>query len=170
MDGQEVSFVGFPYSSFLRYPNLPNVMGLVKHATVAGFDSHPDQHYQIIQLDGYNNPGFSGAPVVFHHYADPQSERRVAAVVASFLYDAAQVVTKTQELHPGQVKRRDLDAGTVVVSITTGKYYRVKPTNELVKLNTGIAYAWDIGSAVDLIKKHPIGPAVDSTFTGTDDQ
>lgn len=73
---------------------------------------------------------------------------------------------KTQELQPNQLTARDMQSGDVVRTISDGKLYRVEDTNQLVKLNTGIAQAWDIGPAVELIRKHPIGPTTDPNFTG----
>lgn len=172
MDGQDAYFVGFPYgeSMAITYENMPDVFALVKHATVAGFKSHPEKRTQLIELDGYNNPGFSGSPVVFHDQSDPPFTYKVAGVVSSFMYEATRIVKKERELQATEVTPRELESGDVVVTITDGKYYRVKDTDELVKLNTGIAMAWDIGSAVDLIKKHPIGPIANDDFTGLEPQ
>lgn len=76
--GQEVFFLGFPYGlvgKFLfgtdGYP-LP----LVKRATLSLF------HGSAYLLDGHNNPGFSGGPVVF--MPSSGGEFRVAAVISGF--------------------------------------------------------------------------------------
>lgn len=76
--GQDVYFLGFPYGLLGRC-----VFGLdgfplpfVKRATVSLFDG------AMFLLDGNNNPGFSGGPVVF---TEPQSNRyKVAAVISGF--------------------------------------------------------------------------------------
>lgn len=168
--GQDTYFVGFPYDTTLTYRSLPDVFGLVKRATVAGFESYPDIKAQAIKLDGYNNPGFSGSPLVFRDLSQAGLVYKVAGVVVNFLYDATPVVRKKEEIRRDQVTPDDLQRGDVVQTITDGKLYRVEDTNQLVKLNTGIATAWDIGSAIDLIKKHPVGPKTVDNFLGVDGQ
>lgn len=60
--GQDVFFLGFPYGLLGKFlltehgPPLP----LVKKAAVSLFQSD-----EVFLLDGHNNPGFSGGPVVF---------------------------------------------------------------------------------------------------------
>ena len=64
--GADAFFVGFPYGwvpSLQLSGGYP--IGLAKKATVSAFDPLPDHKGMRIILDGYNNPGFSGSPVVF---------------------------------------------------------------------------------------------------------
>lgn len=78
--GQEVYFLGFPYD-FLGnvvfidegYP-LP----FVKRAIVSCFDK------DVYLLDGHNNPGFSGGPVIFGHPGT--SPTNVAAVISGYKF------------------------------------------------------------------------------------
>jgi S1-C subfamily serine protease len=76
--GQDVHFLGFPYTILPRYVfgegGYP--MPLVKRATVSAFDQ------ELFLLDGHNNPGFSGGPVVFAR--QDGSGLNVAAVVSNF--------------------------------------------------------------------------------------
>lgn len=169
MAGQDAYFVGFPYGSFATYATQPDVFGFVKRATVARFDRLPDAHTQMILLDGYNNPGFSGSPVVYRDLSQSGIVFKVAGVLVSYLYDASPVVNKKQEIHEDEITAEDRERSDVVRTITDGRLYRVEDTKQLVKLNSGIATAWDIGSAVDLIRKHPIGPKSADNFTGEDE-
>ena len=76
--GQDVYFLGFPYGLLGRCVFGPDGFPLpfVKRATVSLFDG------AILYLDGNNNRGFSGGPVVF---TEPQSNRyKVAAVISAF--------------------------------------------------------------------------------------
>jgi len=76
--GQDVYFLGFPYGLLGRCAFGPDGFPLpfVKRATVSLFDG------AMFLLDGNNNPGFSGGPVVF---TEPQSNRyKVAAVISGF--------------------------------------------------------------------------------------
>jgi Trypsin-like peptidase domain len=165
--GEDAYFIGFPYGarSAKTYSSLPGVFGVAKKATVAQFDSMPQRRAQRILLDGYNNPGFSGSPVVYRDLRQSGMVFKVAGVLVDFIYDASPVVKKKQEIQENQITAEDRASGDVVFTITDGRFYRVEETGELVKLNTGIATAWDIGSAIDLIQKHPIGPQVSSNFT-----
>ncbi|MDI4633843.1 trypsin-like peptidase domain-containing protein [Pelomonas sp. V22] len=65
--GQEVHFLGFPYGMRPDAGQLNNGYPLpyVKRAIVSMLDFMPDQ--PNIVLDGINNPGFSGGPVVFRN-------------------------------------------------------------------------------------------------------
>lgn len=168
MAGQDAYFVGFPYGNFTTYATQPDVFGFVKRATVAQFDSLPDAHAQMILLDGYNNPGFSGSPVVYRDLSQSGIVFKVAGVLVSYVYDASPVVNEKQEIHESEITAEDKERNDVVRTITDGRFYRVEDTKQLVKLNSGIATAWDIGSAVDLIRKHPIGPKACDNFTGQD--
>ena len=75
--GQDAYFLGFPYGisdMFLRETGHP--LPFVKRATVSTLFGKP------YLLDGHNNPGFSGGPVVF---CPPGSQKfQVAAVVRGY--------------------------------------------------------------------------------------
>jgi hypothetical protein len=166
--GQDAYFIGFPYGlrSAKTHNGLYGVFGVVKKATVAQFDSMPQLRAQRILLDGYNNPGFSGSPVVYRDLKQSGIVlKEVAGVLVDYIYDASPVVKKKQEIQESQITAEDRTSDDVVTTIADGRFYRVEDTGELVKLNTGIATAWDIGSAVELIQKHPIGPKVSDNFT-----
>ncbi len=76
--GQDVYFLGFPYDFLGKYIFGPDGWPLpfVKKATVSLFDG------TVFLLDGHNNPGFSGGPVVF--IESPGDAYRVAAVVSGY--------------------------------------------------------------------------------------
>jgi len=65
MWGQDVFFLGFPYG--LCTTNAPNdgyPLAIVKRGLMSG--SRAEGHgFETFLLDGHNNPGFSGGPVVF---------------------------------------------------------------------------------------------------------
>jgi S1-C subfamily serine protease len=76
--GQDVYFLGFPYgflgSYILGESGFP--LPFVKRATLSLFEG------RILFLDGHNNPGFSGGPVVFT--VQGNNAFRVAAVVSGY--------------------------------------------------------------------------------------
>ena len=56
-------------------------IAFVKHGICAAFDFH-DSRYGKFWVDGQNNPGFSGGPVVYHNHATNQIT--VAGVVSGY--------------------------------------------------------------------------------------
>ena len=82
--GQEAYFLGFPYGigdNFLRDTGHP--VPFVKRVTVSTLFGKP------YLLDGHNNPGFSGGPVVF--CPPGRKEFQVAAVVSGYRWASAPV-------------------------------------------------------------------------------
>lgn len=76
--GQDVYFLGYPHGFLGRYIFGPDgyPMPFVKKATVSLLDG------AVFYLDGHNNRGFSGGPVVFQEASSP--EFNVAAVVSGY--------------------------------------------------------------------------------------
>lgn len=72
--GQALEFMGFPYGLFSPVKGFPRPIPLLKHGYVSGVASCSvvDPSWKgpgdFFLIDGFNNPGFSGGPVV---YADP---------------------------------------------------------------------------------------------------
>jgi len=81
--GQDVFFLGFPYgwSTDIGSMNRNFPMPFVKKAILssARFDK-----IQCFFLDGHNNPGFSGGPVVFKELN--KKDYKVAAIVSGYKY------------------------------------------------------------------------------------
>jgi len=90
--GQDVYFLGFPYGYIGRYlfGSSGYPLPFVKRATVSLFDGSE------FLLDGHNNPGFSGGPVVFREPG--QQELHVAAVVSGYRYVDEPVYAGTDQL------------------------------------------------------------------------
>ena len=81
-------------------------------------------------LDGINNPGFSGGPVI----VGTGDSLKFAAVISGYY------------LEPTEVIRGG------------GSQLAPDVPNDLVNVNSGFILAFDIAHAVDVIKKNPIGP------------
>jgi hypothetical protein len=82
--GQDVYFLGFPYGSYAEVGELNRGLPLpfVKRAIVACMESAPVPR---LHLDGHNNAGFSGGPVVF---TKPGShEFSLAAIVSGYRFN-----------------------------------------------------------------------------------
>jgi hypothetical protein len=98
----------------------------VKHCTVSGMDT--DSRMWI--LDGINNPGFSGGPVI-HGTGD---DLKFAAVISGYYLEPTEVIR-------GNAAKLASDA-----------------PKDVVNVNAGFIIAYDIAHAVDAIKKNAIGP------------
>jgi hypothetical protein len=87
--GQDVFLVGFPFglSTEAGAVNANFPVPFVKRGILSVFARQGD--YQIHYLDGHNNPGFSGGPVVFR----PQwsNEFRVSSVISGYRLDSEPV-------------------------------------------------------------------------------
>ena len=79
--GQDVLFLGFPYGIASDSGNINNrfPFPLVKKGIVSAL--FQDDANDLL-LDGHNNPGFSGGPVV---YEDTEGALKVAGVVSGYL-------------------------------------------------------------------------------------
>jgi S1-C subfamily serine protease len=122
--GQDVFFMGFPYGLHSSMQSF-NV-AFVKKGILSSMITDTDG-ISTIYIDGHNNPGFSGGPMVFKNSSD--NEWHIAGVVSGFLWATNPIVNGTG-------------------------------TNSFVQDNTGIVVGVDIRTAVDAIRKNPIGPLV----------
>jgi hypothetical protein len=135
--GQDMFFLGFPYGITGGHPYSNNWFPLpvVKHGSLSLIDG-PDSSYNILFLDAFNNPGFSGGPVVF--YDQQQRKLKVAGVVVEYITQVDTVYTLDSTKHPP----------------------RKIATNQVVFSNSGILKAFGIKSAVDAIRQNSIGALV----------
>ncbi len=80
---QDVYFLGFPYKLLGEMGGLNNgyPIPFVKKATMSCFGK-TDHGTDVLLLDGFNNPGFSGGPVVFFDIAT--YAQKVCGVVAGY--------------------------------------------------------------------------------------
>jgi hypothetical protein len=76
--GQDVYFLGFPYDFLGEVTLTPKGYPLpfVKKAIVSQMD------LKTLMLDGHNNPGFSGGPVVFT--APGEKRQKIAGVISGY--------------------------------------------------------------------------------------
>ncbi len=126
--GQDVFFLGFPYGLLGKFllAEHGHPLPLVKRATVSLFQSD-----EVFLLDGHNNPGFSGGPVVFT--TPGTNEYKVFGVVSAYKSVEQGVLAGGQQVYAS--------VGQPLV----------------VPDNTGIIVAWAIDFAVQLARGNPIG-------------
>jgi hypothetical protein len=161
--GQEMFFLGYPYGNDtdIRMPGGYPVP-LAKRAVLSGMQPlGANKKGMEYVLDGYNNPGFSGAPLVFR---DTKTGLFViAGVMVTFRADGGQVC-KTTQITESQITEDDIKNEKVLQH--DGKFFRItEKTTDMVRLNTGIAYAHDIEFATSLIHDLKLdGPKVSVNF------
>lgn len=144
--GQECSFLGYPFANTwtATFNNSAQYkMPFIKSCHISGMIRQPAA---VLVLDGINNPGFSGGPVLFHTGAD----QVVLGVISS--YEAV-----AGEVHSIQVP--DLTTATQAPGSNTTHGTKKK---DVVDLNTGIIFAFMADSAVEAIRKNPIGRLIAS--------
>lgn len=131
MLSQEVFFLGFPY--FMKTDaeaiNLGFPIAFVKKAILSAMNTI-GKDIDIFFLDGVNNPGFSGGPVVFWDYS--KKAFKVVGIVASYKYSLDTVYL--------QNSNREIEA-----------------TDYRIKSNTGIVIAFGMNKIIEAIKNNPIG-------------
>ena len=86
--GQDAYFLGFPYGlhTDVGALNADFPLPLIKKACVSSMNCFPGRQMNYVLLDGHNNPGFSGGPVVF--YPPGRIDQvKVGAVISSYKYE-----------------------------------------------------------------------------------
>lgn len=124
--GQDVYFLGFPYGvlSQVVFGETGYPLPLVKKAIISSFAG------DILLLDGHNNPGFSGGPVIFGAVGGMPNS--VAAIVSGYRSTYEPVFKDNTETN---LKQTDL------------KY----------QYNTGIIISYKVETALKMIRGNPIG-------------
>ena len=129
--GQQVYFLGYPdgLGSSVSAPVPPGFgeIPFLKSGIVSALDDR-DPEALVLYLDGQNNPGFSGGPIVFWHSAS--GSFRVAGVVRGYRNEALPVLKKKKLGDPDAQAYNDL--------YTRG--------------NSGIVIGYDIKHIVDAIR------------------
>jgi len=126
--GQEVFFLGFPFglSPDVGDANRGFPMPFIKGGRFSAISSQQDD-LDTLFIDGFNNPGFSGGPVVFQPINNCETQWEVAGVVSGYRYQVEDVLLNES---------------------STGLVY---------KANTGIVIAHGIKHAVEMIRSNPVG-------------
>jgi hypothetical protein len=140
--GGECEFLGYPYGS--GYIGVFDTgqkwwLPFVKHAYVSALIHDP---VRVMILDGINNPGFSGGPVIIGSL----DQQRIVGVISGYQTDLAAVVP-TLAIAPQTAKSQSKQSKTSVS----------EPTKEGVRINNGFIIAYPIEYAVEAIRKNPIG-------------
>jgi S1-C subfamily serine protease len=129
--GQEAYFLGFPYGLSTSFPKQKLFVPLVKHgyisATVSCTAIYPDSSAtdNLILLDGWNNPGFSGGPVIAPDVFSANHPLKIVGIISGYRAERASL---NRDGHPS--------------------------SSEYVAENTGIIIVIPIDRAIDLIRNN----------------
>lgn len=153
---QEVYFAGFPYGLSTVAPLVTGELPLafVKRGILSATEG--DQA-SLLYLDGENNPGFSGGPIVFRDLSRQAVTFKLAGVISGYRPEFTPVL-KPEEIAAEQVTPEDEVQGRI--SVRDGHVFRLTDTGEVAQTNTGIVIGYNIRHALDVIAKNPIGPEV----------
>lgn len=140
--GEECSFLGFPFANTWTgtLNSTQYKMPFVKHCYLSGIIRQPTA---ILVLDGINNPGFSGGPVLYHTGPD----QVVLGVISGY--------------HNEQGEVHSIEVPDVPTAAQTPDNKKPTKKKDVVDLNTGIILAFMADVAVDAIRKNPIGRLVE---------
>ena len=159
--GQDIYFVGFPYGLFTKGKNVSGLYPLpfIKKAIMSA--STGQNGAVVIFLDGHNNPGFSGGPIVYRDLSRNDFTFKLAGVVSGFRNDLSPVL-QPEEIKKEEIKPEDVAQSRIMEK--NGHFFRLNDTEQVVKTNTGIVIGYSISHALDLIRRNPIGPKVSDNF------
>jgi hypothetical protein len=144
--GGECAFLGFPYGGGWRVAvakDKPVWFPYVKHCFVS---SLVPQDGKFWVLDGINNQGFSGGPVLYN--TGPQ--QTVFAVISGYHTEPADVIPESPAI--------PTPTGLPIQETKPVPQKADSHGKETVNVNSGFIIAFDLQPAIDAIRKNPIGP------------
>jgi len=161
--GQDAYFVGFPYGiqSSADGLNGPYPMALIKRGTISGSVAlDKTKKAGMLLLDGYNNPGFSGAPIVYRDLNQPNLVMKLVGVVSGFVPEVVPVMKRHDIKTPADASESAKEQPWKIQQNPDKSYFEYVENGTYVSLNTGIVRGFSLDAAIDLIHQHPIGPLV----------
>jgi hypothetical protein len=158
--GQDAYFLGFPYG--LQAPGGGTYpIAIIKRGTIsASIPMDISRKKSTILLDGENNPGFSGGPIVFRDLNKSQFVLNLAGVVSGFIPEVVSVMKRNGIKSPDDAGNKAKAEPWRIQKGADGTYFEYVDTDVYVPLNTGIVIGYTIAPAIDLIRQHPMGPVV----------
>lgn len=97
--GQQVWFLGYPLGGLgTKTPQAKSVMSeapFIKRGTMSAFDA-TDPEATVLYIDGFNNPGFSGGPIVYWDFKE--RAYRIAGVVQGYKNEGAKALVNGQQI------------------------------------------------------------------------
>jgi Trypsin-like peptidase domain len=157
--GQDIYFAGFPYG-YSSVTDAKSSLPFIKKGIWSRMVRTSDA--SIYYLEGHDNPGFSGGPVVFRDFRKSTYTFNVLGVISGYESEYSPVM-RLVPIKDSEIKPEDIARNRITKK--DSQSYRLDDTGDVVEQDTGIVKAYNIVHAVDLIKKHPSGPLVSDSFT-----
>lgn len=130
--GGDCSFLGFPFGGGWRAhfdATHSYWMPYVKHCTISSIPGN-----DVLILDGINNHGFSGGPVLYQ----TGPSQKIVGVISGYVQEPTEVIPSAQQLRPALPPPPN------------------RPGH--VNLNSGFIVSYMIDPVITAIRKNPIGP------------
>jgi len=90
--GQQVWFLGYPYGLGTQFTDAE--IPFIKRGTMSAIDvSNPDAI--VLYIDGFNNPGFSGGPIIYWDFKEHVI--KILGVVKGYKFENAKVIVNGAE-------------------------------------------------------------------------
>lgn len=94
--GQQVWFLGYPFGDTGLVGRFQDqIIPFIKRGTISAVSSN-DPNAVILYIDGFNNPGFSGGPILYWDFR--KRAYRLLGVVMGYRYDAAKISVRGQPI------------------------------------------------------------------------
>jgi trypsin-like peptidase len=159
--GQDAYFLGFPYG--LQSPgtgvNGVYPLAIIKRGTISGtIPVDKGRKAFMVLLDGYNNPGFSGGPIVYRDLNASGVTMKLIGVVSGFRPEVVSAMREHDIKSPADAGGAAKAQPWRIQQRADGSYFEYLDNGTYVALNTGIVQGYLIDPAIDLIHQHPIGP------------
>jgi hypothetical protein len=85
--GQQIWFLGYPYGIGSKFANFE--APFIKRGTMSAIDISNPQAV-VLYIDGFNNPGFSGGPIIYWDFTDRVV--RIIGVVKGYKQESAKII------------------------------------------------------------------------------
>jgi S1-C subfamily serine protease len=92
--GQQVWFLGYPFGISSRFKDGTR-MPFIKRGTMSAIDG-TNQDAIVIYIDGFNNPGFSGGPIIYWDFS--KHTYSILGVVKGYTEESAKVLINGQHV------------------------------------------------------------------------
>jgi hypothetical protein len=139
--------------------NGPYPLAIIKRGTISGTHPiDPSKKAVMILLDGYNNPGFSGGPIVYRDLNQNGVVLKLLGVVSGFIPEVVPAMEKRDIKSAASASDAAKEQPWRIRQKPDRSYFEYVDNGTYVPLNTGIVEGFLIDPAIDLIHTHPIGP------------
>jgi S1-C subfamily serine protease len=94
--GQQVWFLGYPFGDTALTSRAENQMlPFIKRGTISAINGSKPEAV-VLYIDGFNNPGFSGGPIVYWEFK--KHAYRILGVVQGYRNETAKVLVNGQQI------------------------------------------------------------------------